>query len=117
MTELERRLSAELRVQQQVFEQKLKEITSDYKSNLKQIADAYTQQISAAQRIIDKQSRLLERYENELSNLGAKLSSVQVTLDESPISTLSAQLEQFRIELDRFNQRLGGLERLSRNTY
>ena len=99
MTELERRLSAELRVQQQVFRQKLKQVTEDYQNSLKQIADAYTQQMSEAKRIIERQDRLLSRYERELNELGSKLGSVQVTLDESPLLEFDEQLTELKRQL------------------
>ena len=67
MTELEQRLSAELRVQQQVFERKLKEITDDYQSSLKQISEAYAQQLQECE-----QARA-----NELTEHEARLNKLQ----------------------------------------
>ena len=67
MTELEQRLSAELRVQQQIFERKLKEITDDYQSSLKQISEAYAQQLQECE-----QARA-----NELTEHEARLNKLQ----------------------------------------
>jgi len=109
MTELERELSRELRLQQRAFERKLKEITQDYQASLKQISEAYSEQMSEAKRIIERQSQLLSRYESVSGSVQVKLDTEQVRSLEVQLSTLAKRLNDLERADDDFTRQLNAL--------
>ena len=97
MTQLERELSKELQIQREVFEQKLREITREYKQNLEKVTNAYEKQMEKALSIINDQDQLLSRYEQELKNLKIELSDSS----RERLRDLEIQLESLKSRLSR----------------
>lgn len=111
MTQLERELKATLKMQEQIFKDELKEVTTAYEKYLKEISTAYTKQMSEALEVIERQNSTITKQSEALEKYESISTNWQISIDKEQVSNLEGLFTKQRGELESLQRQLNSLGR------
>ena len=97
MTELETRLTEELKIQREMFKEALEESTKQHERFVKSLANDYIAKMNEALKIIERQAETIEMQRNTLERYKSAAESLEnfdIDIDQEPIERLNERLTQ-----------------------